>query len=272
MSEDGPFIRYEVDDGIGVITIDRPEKRNAMTFAMLREFIAAVGAAGADDAARVVIITGSGGSFCAGTDLSDLSGTPTEERGSRGGGVGGAGASSASAAATAWPIVACPKPVIGAIDGPAVGMGAEFTSQCDVRIATDRARFAWNFVHRGLVPDTGAGSWLLPRLVGLPTALRILYSGDFVSAAEALEIGYVAAVVPPEELMAAAAAEAQRFLRGSPFAIQRVKELVYRGLESSSADHLDRHRQALSECFASEDHKEGVASFLERREAKFTGR
>src|SRR3954469_6686163 len=265
------FIKYEVDDGVGVITIDRPEKRNAMTFAMLREFIGAVGRAGDDDDARVVIITGSGGSFCAGTDLTDLSGTPTEERGSRGGGARD-DRSAAEAAAPAWPFVACPKPVIAAVDGPAVGMGAEFTSQCDVRIASDRARFAWNFVNRGLGPDTGAGSWLLPRLVGLPTALRILYSGDFVSAAEALEIGYVAAVVPPDDLLPAAMFAARRFLKGSPFAIRRVKELVYRGLEASTADHLERHRRALAECFQSEDHREGVAAFLERRDANFVGR
>ena len=152
-------IRFEVEeDGIGVLTIDRPEKRNAMTYAMLGEFIETVEKAGADPAARVVIVTGSGGSFCAGTDLADLQTIPGERRGLRG---------EAQEKRKWWPLVACPKPVIGAIDGPAVGMGAEFTSQCDVRIASNRARFAWNFAHRGLVPDTGAGSWLLPRLIGL---------------------------------------------------------------------------------------------------------
>ena len=166
-------IRYETgEDGIAQITLERPEKRNAMTYAMLGEFTETVRRAGEDDAARVVIVTGSGGSFCAGTDLSDLQQRPGAER----------GRTDARRDAPWWPLLACPKPVIAAVDGPAVGMGAEFTSQCDVRIASDRARFAWNFVHRGLVPDTGAGSWLLPRLIGVTPALRLLYSGEFLAA------------------------------------------------------------------------------------------
>ena len=125
--------------------------------------------------------------------------------------------------------------MIGAIDGYAVGMGAEFTSQCDVRIVTDRARFAWNFAHRGLVPDTGAGSWLLPRLIGPSRALRLLYSGAFLEAAEAKEIGYAAEVVAPEALMDAARAEARRYLASSPFSLRHMKDLVWRGLERDVA-------------------------------------
>jgi enoyl-CoA hydratase len=257
-------IRYEVeDDGIGVITIDRPEKRGAMTYAMLGAFIEAVGKAGEDERVRVLIVTGSGGAFCAGTDLADLATIPGETRGVRG---------RAEERGVWWPITACPKPVIGAIDGSAVGMGAEFTSQCDVRIATPRARFAWNFAHRGLVPDTGAGSWLLPRLIGPSRALRLLYSGDFLSAAEAKEIGYVAELVEPDALADAARAEARRYLASSPFSLKRMKELVWRGLERDVSEHMQHHVAALQECFRSEDHKEGVASFLERRPAQFTGR
>ena len=151
-------------------------------------------------------------------------------------------------------------------------MGAELTSQCDVRIASERARFAWNFAQRGLVPDTGAGTWLLPRLIGVPRALRLLYSGEFLSAEEALAIGYVSRVVPADELLAAAHAEAALFLRGSPLSHQRAKELVYRGLERSAAEHLQVHAEVMRACFQSADHREGVAAFLERREARFTGR
>ena len=257
-------IRYAVDaDGIATITIDRLEKRNAMTYAMLGEFIAKVGAAGEDDKVRVVIVTGSGGAFCAGTDLADLATVPGETRGVRG---------EAGQGERWWPLVRCPKPVVGAIDGYAVGMGAEFTSQCDVRIATTRARFAWNFAHRGLVPDTGAGSWLLPRLIGPSQALRLLYSGAFLEAEEAKAIGYVAELVAPETLMDVARAEARRYLASSPFSLRRMKELVWRGLERDVADHMSAHVEALQACFKSEDHKEGVASFLERRPAKFVGR
>jgi enoyl-CoA hydratase/carnithine racemase len=257
------LITYEVDGGIATVTINRPEKRNAMTFAMLAEFIETVRRAGIDDEARVVIVTGSGGSFCAGTDLADLNTVPGESRPVRG---------EADESDVWWPLVACPKPVIGAIDGPAVGMGAEFTSQCDVRIASTNARFAWNFGHRGLVPDTGAGTWLLPRIVGLPVALRLLYSGEFLSADEAMGIGYVARVVSPEELATAARQEAERFLKASPFSHRLMKELIYRGLERDLGEHMRNHVEALQACFRSEDHKEGVAAFLEKREARFTGR
>ena len=256
-------IRFEVDgDGIGLITIDRAEKRNAMTYAMLAAFIAAVGKAGEDERVRVLIITGAGGTFCAGTDLADLATIPGETRGVRG---------RSDEHSVWWPIVACPKPVIGAIDGFAVGMGAEFTSQCDVRIVSDRARFAWNFAHRGLVPDTGAGSWLLPRLIGPSRALRLLYSGAFLEAAEAAQIGYANQVVAPEALMDAAYAEARGYLTSSPFSLRHMKNLVWRGLERDVATHMEAHVQALSAAFKSADHKEGVASFLERRPAKFTG-
>jgi enoyl-CoA hydratase/carnithine racemase len=257
-------IKYAVDaDGIATLTIDRAEKRNAMTYAMLGAFIDKVAEAGADDAVRVLIVTGAGGSFCAGTDLADLATVPGETRGVRG---------TAHEVGKWWPLVSCPKPVIGAIDGNAVGMGAEFTSQCDVRIVTTRARFAWNFAHRGLVPDTGAGSWLLPRIIGPHRALRLLYSGDFLSAAEAKEIGYAAELVEPESLQAAALAEARRYLNSSPFSIRHIKELVWKGLERNLAEHMAVHVETMSACFKSADHKEGVASFLERRPAKFVGR
>ncbi len=257
-------IRYEVDpDGIATITIDRPEKRNAMTYAMLRAFTERVAEAGADERVRVVIVTGSGGAFCAGTDLADLSTVPGETRGVRG---------NAHEGGKWWPLVVCPKPVIGAIDGYAVGMGAEFTSQCDVRIVTNRARFAWNFAHRGLVPDTGAGSWLLPRLIGPSRALRLLYTGAFLEASDALAIGYAAEMVAPEKLVEAAIAEARRYLASSPFSLKRMKDLVWHGLERDVGEHMAAHVEALTECFRSADHKEGVAAFLERRPAKFTGR
>ena len=251
------------DDGIAILTIDRPEKRGAMTYQMLHTFIDAVREAGKDDSVRVLIVTGSGGSFCAGTDLSDLSTIPGETRSVRG---------EAHQDDIWWPLVSCPKPVIGAIDGYAVGMGAEFTSQCDVRIITPRTRFAWNFAHRGLVPDTGAGSWLLPRIIGPSRALRLLYSGGFLEAEEALSIGYANAIAEPENLLDAARAEARRYLASSPFSIRRMKELVWKGLERDVADHMQAHVTALSACFKSADHKEGVASFLEKRPAKFTGK
>jgi enoyl-CoA hydratase/carnithine racemase len=254
------LIRYEVEDGVATLTIDRPEKRNAMTWALLEEFLATVRRAGEDADVRVLVVTGAGGAFCAGTDLADLARRPAGERGAR------------APESAAWPLVACPKPVIAAVDGVAVGMGAEFTSQCDLRIASTRARFAWNFAHRGLVPDTGAGTWLLPRLLGPAKALELLYSGRFVGAEEALALGYVSRVVTPEACLAAAQVLAREFLAGSPFSHRHMKALVYRGLAASQAEHLAAHAEALAACFRSADHAEGVAAFLEKRPARFTGR
>ena len=256
------FIRYEVEDHVATITIDRPEKKGAMTYAMLGDFISTVHRASADPDARVVIVTGAPGTFCAGTDLADLATVPGTERGVRG---------TAEEHDVWWPLVRCSKPVIGAIDGPAVGMGVEFTSQCDVRIASTRARFGWVFVHRGLVPDTGAGTWLLPRLVGVPAALDLLYSGRIIDAAEALSLGFVREVVEPEALLPRAREVADSYLAGSPFALARIKSLAYEGLARDVDEHMRAHVAALSECFKSDDHREGVASFLERRPPEFTG-
>jgi enoyl-CoA hydratase len=256
-------IRFEVDDeGIGTITIDRPEKRNAMTYAMLGRFIETVRAAGQDDRCRVVLLAGTGGAFCAGTDLADLATVPGTVRGVRG---------EAEEHDVWWPVTACPKPVIAVVDGPAAGMGTEFATQADVRIASTRARFGWNFVHRGLVPDTGAGTWLLPRIVGLPNALRLLYGGEFIDADEALRLGYVSEVVAPEDVLDRARQLARTFLVGSPFAQRRIKSLVLEGLARDVGTHMQAHVEALSACFKSDDHREGVASFLERRPAHFTG-
>ena len=132
------------------------------------------------------------GAFCAGTDLADLATVPGEVRGLRG---------SAEERHKWWPIAQARKPTIGAIDGPAVGMGAEFSSQCDLRLASTNARFAWNFVHRGLVPDTGAGTWLLPRIIGVQPALKLLYTGEMIDAAEALRLGYVLDVISSDDVL-----------------------------------------------------------------------
>lgn len=258
----GEFLHYTRDGGIGTITIDRPQKKNAMTFAMLGDFLELVGEAGRDEATAVLVITGVPGAFCAGTDLSDLASVPGASRGLRG---------TAEQHDRWWPIVQCPKPTICAVDGPAVGMGAEFTSQCDLRVASTNARFAWNFVHRGLVPDTGAGTWLLPRIIGQQAALRLLYTGEMIDAAESLRLGYVLSVCEPAELADVTRSLAEAVAAGSPHSARLIKELVYQGATASVDEHMQRHTTALAACFRSDDHREGVAAFLERRPAVFTG-
>ncbi len=253
-----------VDDAVATITIDRPAKANAMSFAVLGDFIDTVHAVGADASVRVVVVTGVPGAFCAGTDLSDLASIPGAQRGLRG---------TADERHRWWPLVEIPQPTICAIDGPAVGMGAEFSSQCDLRLGSPRARFAWNFAHRGLVPDTGAGTWLLPRLIGPQRAFELLYTGRFLSAEQAHQWGYLLEVVASEDLLARAAQLARDIAAGSsPLSTKLTKSLVYEGFGGDVGAHMQRHTAAMTQCFASADHAEGVASFLERRPARFVGR
>lgn len=262
MVDDRQLIRYSAHGKVGVITIDRPEKKNAMTFAMLAEFIETVAQADRDPDTVVLVVTGVPGAFCAGTDLADLATIPGETRGLRG---------SADDRHAWWPIAQATKPTIGVIDGPAIGMGAEFSSQCDLRLAGSNARFGWNFVHRGLVPDTGAGTWLLPRLIGLQPALRLLYTGEIIDAAEAHRLGYVLDVVPSEDVLGNAMALAAQIAEGSPNSLRKIKSLVHQGLAAPVGEHMERHTESLAACFKSDDHREGVAAFLERRPAEFTG-
>ena len=254
-------IRYEVTEGVATVTIDRPEKRGAMTYAMLEEFTACVARAGADEQVRVLLVTGVPGSFCAGIDLADLAGRDPGDRG-RADGDGGGGVPL---------LMGCPKPVVAAVDGMAVGMGAEFATQADLRVVSTRARFRWNFVHRGLVSDTGAGTWLLPRQIGVGPALRLLYTGEDLDAGQALALGFATEVVEPDELPAAAERLARTIATASPFALVRTKKLVLEGAGADLRAHVGATRVAMAECFASADHAEGVASFLEKRPARFTG-
>jgi enoyl-CoA hydratase/carnithine racemase len=254
-------VDYELDaEGIAVITINQPARRNAVTYPMMTQLFDHLENAGSDPACRVVIITGAGNTFCAGTDLRFLDSIPPAERGYPGRLHDERGW---------WNIIACPKPVIAAVDGSAVGMGAEWTSMADVRIATGRARFSWNFVQRGLVPDTGAGTWLLPRLIGLQPALRLLYSGEWLESREALRLGYVSSIVAATQLMRRARTEARSFLAGGAEAQARIKRLTYSALTADIADHQRDSWQQLLECFRSEEHAEGVRAFLERRPPRF---
>lgn len=258
---------YTVEGNIGLMRFNRPEKMNAITYEMLGVIEESVKSAGSDDRVRAIVLTGMGRAFSAGTDLVQLSNqAPTTARAE----------SYASRydedMPAPWTFPAIKKPVIGAINGVAVGLGAEFTLQCDVRIAGESARFGWVFVHRGLVPDTGAGSYLLARIVGLQNAARLLFSGEIISAQEAKAIGYVVDVVPDGELMERAMALASTMTKGSPLAIGQVKRLLYKSLARDAMDHLKDHSVTLNRMFASEDFKEGVQSFLQRRDPHWTGR
>ena len=250
---------YQCDnDGIATITINNPRRRNAMTYPMIEELYDNLSHASQE--ARVVILTGAEDAFCAGIDLNFLSEIPPEDRGIK---------VPTHDEHGWWNITSCPLPVIAAVNGPAVGMGAEWTSHCDIRIASTNARFAWNFAHRGLIPDTGAGTWLLPRQIGIQNALRLLYSGDWLDASSALEIGYVAEIVDPDQLLTAAVAEAKKYLLGAPSSHKLSKKLLYEGLHLSVSEHQEISRRTLLECFQSGEHQEGVQAFREGRPPNF---
>jgi enoyl-CoA hydratase/carnithine racemase len=258
---------YTVDGRIAVMRFNRPERMNAITYEMLTRIEEAAREADDDGRVRAVVVTGEGRAFSAGTDLQQLSSQPPAM-----GRAETLGKAYADGAPAPWTFASIRKPVIAAVNGAAIGLGAEFTLQCDLRIAAESARFGWVFVHRGLVPDTAAGTWLLPRIVGLQHAARLLFSGDIISAHEALAMGYVLEVVPDGHLMDRAMALAANVSRGSPLSAAEIKRLLYRGLSRPPMEHLADSTATITRMFQSEDFKEGVSAFLERREPDWRGR
>jgi enoyl-CoA hydratase/carnithine racemase len=256
-------IRYAVDDGILTITLDRPEKLNAFTARMMYELLDAFDRADADDAVRVVIVTGAGRAFCAGADLSsggetfDYTGGPEPqalEEHRDGGGL------------VVLRIFESKKPVIAAINGPAVGVGVTMTLPMDVRIASSSSRMGFVFTRRGIIPEA-CSSWFLPRAVGMQRAAEWIYTGRVFPAEEALAGGLVSRVVPPEALLDTARALAREMADGtSAVSITLARQLLWRGL---GLDHPMEAHRADYWMGRSPDAYEGVSAFLEKRPAKF---
>ncbi|MGH6613982.1 crotonase/enoyl-CoA hydratase family protein [Sphingomonas sp.] len=277
-------ITLGVDDGIATITLNRPDKLNAFNKAMMEELVAAFDATDADDDVRCVIVTGAGRGFCAGADLS--AGTATFDYDKRGGWNGAESPTRADGSIDyAHPAVrdgggilglrifASKKPVIGAINGPAVGIGATMTLPMDFRLASDTARFGFVFARRGIVNEASS-SWFLPRLVGIGQALEWCYSGRVFGAEEALKGGLVRSLHAPDDLLPAARALAQELTGNSaPVSVSLLRKMLWTGL--GMGHPMEAHRiesRAVWARGASGDAAEGVASFLEKREPVFPDR
>lgn len=254
----------ETSGAIATITMHRPDARNALDITMRQELLLALDEIERDEGARVLVLTGAGGHFCAGGDVKTMrDGTYT--------------------AATARErvdmlnrfivrLVAFPRPTIAMVDGFAVGAGCNLALCCDLVVASERARFGEVFARIGLVPD-GGGTYLLSRVVGLARAKELIFTADIIDAAEALRLGMVNRVVPVADLLTATRALADKIAAGPPLALRMAKELVNRAAASSDLETA-LNLEALSQSLAitSEDHREGVTAFFEKRPPKFSGR
>ena len=266
-------IIYDKQDGVATITLNRPERMNAFTDVMIREWAAALEDARLDRDVRAVIVTGNGRGFCAGADL-------------RGGsGLGAAGRGDAPPAASQrrnWlrdgvhmvprAVQLLDKPYIAAVNGPAVGAGMDMASMADIRFASEDARFAMSYVKVGLIPGDG-GCFFLPKIVGIAKALELIWSGETFDAREALRIGYVTKITSAGELMPEVTAFARKLAEGPSVAMQIAKRLVYRGVEGASwHEAFEMAGQAMAIAQATEDAREGPRAFVEKRAPKFVGR
>lgn len=259
----------EVKDRILVLTLNRPERLNAISGEMLSELSAKMTEGNKDPEIRCIVLTGAGRGFCSGLDLVDAGN----------GGIGSSERRGNNRPRQLFDLRDAPinvmwhvdKPVICAVNGAAAGYGMDLTLLCDIRIAGESAKMAAVTAKRNVVPESG-GTWLLPRLIGWAKAAELYYRARTLNAQEALEIGLFNTVVPDKDLMATALQWAQEIADNAPMAVQTTKRMMRMGLEESydtSVDHLMMH---LATMFQTDDFQEGVKAFLERRKPNFTGR
>ena len=256
-------LRVGDDAGVRTLTLDRPDKLNAVNGALATSLERALEDAGRDDAVRVVVITGAGRAFCAGLDLSappEIPSATLVERLDPYAWVG------------RWVqrVVACEKPVIASVNGPAAGAGFGLVLACDLRLVASSAKLTAGYVRRGLSPDAGV-SYFLPRHVGLARATEILFSGRDVDAAEADRLGLAARVVPDAELATATAAYAARLAAGPPVAFALTKRLLAESFDRPLDVQLREELVHIKYCFGTADVAEAIAAFREKRLPSFRG-
>ncbi|MFA4137110.1 MULTISPECIES: enoyl-CoA hydratase-related protein [unclassified Brevibacillus] len=255
-------ILYEVSEGVAVVTLNRPDKFNAFTAVMNKEITDALKQAQKNADVRCIVLTGAGKAFNAGQDLSDVAGGGDVDYG-------------AFLRDRYNPMILqfqkTEKPIIAAVNGVAAGAGMSVALACDIRLASEKASFVNAFVNIGLVPDSG-GCYFLPRIVGIGKALELAMTGEKVSAEEALRIGLVNQVYPAESFMEDALAYARKLASLPTKGIGLIKRTMYKGLEMGLEETLEYEAFAQEAAGRTEDHKEGVTAFMEKRAPRFTGR
>lgn len=259
-----PHVLYEVKGHVAIITLNRPEAKNAFSIEMITLWNEYLKNARNDINVRVLIVTGKGDTFCSGGDIQEM----------------------AEGRLRSWDmknfvwegvhrivlnLEDMDKPVIAAINGAAMGAGMDMAIMCDIRICSDRARFAESYVNMGVVPGDG-GAYFLPRLIGISKALELLLTGDVINPGEALKLGIVNRVVPHEDLLNEAFRLSVKIAKKPPLAVRMIKRAVYQAQTSSLRSHLDYISSQLALLTETEDHVEAAKAFLEKRKPVFTGR
>jgi enoyl-CoA hydratase/carnithine racemase len=266
-----PEVLYEVSESIATLTLNRPERMNAISRPMLAQLSTLLLQADADPAVRAVILTAKGRAFCAGLDLV---GATSQARNPEQIGSGGANAPQNVALPKNAPpnvLFNMDTPTICAINGGAAGYGMDTALGCDVRIMAQSAKLAPAFVKRGIVPESG-GTWYLPRLLGWSKAAEIVFSGRTLPADECLALGLTSYVVPDAELSSRARALALEIASNAPLAVQSAKRLMRMGLEQTFGDHVDHVYLQFMALMRTEDAREGMLSFMQKRPADFKGK
>lgn len=259
---------YEVKDRIATLTLNRPERLNALGGTLREDLYDALQRVTKDDEVRVVVLTGAGRGFCSGGDVKNMNERNSSTTGSY---YSIKEKIEPSRDASVLAIRDCPKPVIAAVNGAAAGAGFNMALCCDMRIASTAAKFSQAFVKRGLHPDWG-GTWFLPRVVGTAKACELIFTGDTIDAQEAYRLGIVNAVVAPEELMAKTYELATKIANGPPVAIRLAKRAIYHNQDCDLRKGLEYETYAQNTCRDTEDSKEGVRAFVEKRAPNFQGR
>jgi 2-(1,2-epoxy-1,2-dihydrophenyl)acetyl-CoA isomerase len=260
------FILMDVQDHIATITLNRPERLNALGQTMREDLLAAILRARDETDIRVLLITGAGRAFCSGGDVKEMSDRVASGATSR-------------RELEIWPVRdrilaemrGMPKPVIAVVNGVAAGAGCNLALGCDMRIASDRAGFTQAFVKRGLHPDWG-GTYFMPRMLGIPRAFEFILSGDVISAQQALDWGLVNRVVPQAGLKDAALEWARKFAAGPPVVYALAKRAIYRNLDADLTSALEYEAYAQRVVWTTEDAAEGIRAFVEKRPPQFTGK